>query len=106
MESNLDGDCVAMMEEIDLINNDFSCTYICRLSNSKLVVVDGSISSVYSPVTGNISIPESTGGDDTILCHVANSNVGGSVIPPYLGRFLIVSDIYLIIRLRMLLKFY
>ena len=106
MEFNLDGDYVELMEEIDLMNNDFSCTYICRLSNSKLVVVNGSISSVYSPVTGNSCILESTGGDDTILCHVANSNVGGSVIPPYLGRFLIVSDMYLIIRLRMLLKFY
>ena len=90
MEFNLDGDYVAMMEEIDLMNNDFSCTYICRLSNSKLVVVDVSISSIYSPVTDNISIHESTGGDDTILCHVASSNVGGSVIPPYLRRFLIV----------------
>ena len=46
MGSNLDSDCVVSMEEIDLIDNDISCTDICRLSDSKLVGVDCSISSV------------------------------------------------------------
>ena len=56
----------------------FSCTDSYGLSNSKLVRVDGSISSVYCPVTNNISIPINTGGSDTRLCHVANSDVGDS----------------------------
>ena len=35
--SNLDGDCGASMDEVELINNDTSSTYICWLSDSPLV---------------------------------------------------------------------
>lgn len=66
------------MEEIVLIINDISCTDICRLSTSKVVGVDSSISYMYCPVTENISIPENTVGDNTRLCHVANSDGGCS----------------------------
>ena len=78
MESNLDSDCVVSMEEIDLVDNNISCTYICRLSDSKLVGVDCSISSVCPLVTYNMSIPENTGGDGTRVYHVAEASVGCS----------------------------
>ena len=78
MESNLDDDYVITMEEINLMNNEITCIDICRLSNSKLVDVDDSISSMYCLVTDNISIPENTSGNDTRFCHVADYNVGCS----------------------------
>lgn len=54
MGFNLDGDCVATMEEIDRINNDTSCIDIFIVSKSKLVGVDCSISSVYFPIIDDI----------------------------------------------------
>ena len=78
MGFNLDGDCVATMEEIDRINNDISCIDIFIVSKSKLVGVDCSISSVCPLVTYNMSIPENTGGDGTRVYHVAEASVGCS----------------------------
>lgn len=63
-ESNLDGDCIATMEEINLINDRLSCTDICGQSHSKLVNVDGSVSLVHSPVTDNVYIPQKSDGDN------------------------------------------
>ena len=44
--SNLDGDCAATIDEVELINNNFFPTDICRLPDSQLFDVDGSISFV------------------------------------------------------------
>ena len=77
---NLDGDSGTMMEEIDLINKRFSCIDMCEWLNSKLVGVDGSVSSVYYPVTDNIYVPQHSGGNHTGLCHVANFGLGGNEV--------------------------
>ena len=78
--SNLHGDCVATMDEIQLINNDISSTYICRLSDSQLVGMDGSFSTVYRSVAGDIFGLACVGGDYTSFCRVADSSVGCSDI--------------------------
>ena len=78
MGSNLDGDCVGEVEEVELINNDISCTYICRLSDSKLASMDGPILSVHCSVAGNIFIPWGIAGDDDRFYHVAKNGVGCS----------------------------
>ena len=44
--SNLDGGCAATIDEVELISNDIFSTDICRLPDSQLFDVDGSISSV------------------------------------------------------------
>ena len=56
MDSNLDGDLVAVVEEIDLINNEFPRVDTHELSNLKMVDVDGSHSSICCPVTDYILI--------------------------------------------------
>ena len=76
MGSNLDGDCLAMMEEVELINNDISCSDMCRLSDSKLVNMGSLISSMYRSVADNISIPQNIGGNYTRFCHVGDSGIG------------------------------
>ena len=76
--SNLHGDCVATMDEIQLINNDIFSTDICRLSDSQLVGVDCSISTMYRSVADNMSVLEGTGGNDTSFCLVTDANIGCS----------------------------
>ena len=78
MESNLDGDSVATMEEIDLINKGCSSTDIYGLSNSKLIGVDGSVSLVIFLVTDINYYLQNSRGDDTGLCHVVNYGIGGN----------------------------
>ena len=88
-EFNLDGQRVVVTEEIDLINNVFYSTDICGLSNSKLVDVSGSGSLVCSPIIDNNYFVQNCVGDDTVLCHGDNnitSIVGSS------NSFRIVSD--------------
>ena len=57
-----------------LVNNKLSCTYVCGLSNSELVEVD----CLCRPVTDNDYLLQNGDGDDTELCPVLNSDVGGS----------------------------
>ena len=74
---------------IDLINNGFSSTEICGMPNSKLVDVDGSGSSVCSPIIDNNYMVQNCVGDDTVLCYGDNdvfSIVGSS------DSFKVVSD--------------
>ena len=85
MESNLDGDRVAAMEGVDSINNGFSCSEICRLSNSGLVGVDSSVSSVCCPVTDNNYMDQNSGDDDTVLCYVANPGIDGNNASLFMG---------------------
>ena len=85
MESNLDGDCVAAMEEIDSINNRFSCSNICGLSNCEVVGVDSPVSSVCCPVTDNNYMAQNSGDDDTVLRHDANPGIGGNNASLFVG---------------------
>ena len=83
------------MEKIDSINKGIYYTAICGLSNSKLVGEDCSVSLVRSPVTDNIYIPQNSGGDNSGLCHVANSGLGGnddSLFVCIADRFRLVSS--------------
>ena len=78
--SKIDGDCAASMDEVELINNDIASTDMCRLSDSQLVGMDGSFSTVYRSVAGDIFGLACVGGDYTSFCRVADSSVGCSDI--------------------------
>ena len=76
--SKIDGDCAASMDEVELINNDVSSTDMCRLSDSQLVGMDGSFSTVYRSVADDIFGLACVGGDYTSFSRVADSSVGCS----------------------------
>ena len=61
-------------DSVHLVNNEISCTDVCGLSNSELVEVD----CLCRLVTDNNYLLQNGDGDDTELCPVANSDVGGS----------------------------
>ena len=106
MENNLDGDFGVTMKEIDLISKAFSCKNNCGLLNSKLVGADGSVSSVYCPVTDNIHIPQNSGDGDTGFYFLLLIMVFVITMHVCLWVFLIVSYMYLIIRWKWLLREY
>ena len=70
VDFNYNGDHAAVIGEIDVINNGFSRTDVCELSNSKMVDLDGSNPSTHSRVTDGINILPKPVDNNGGLCSV------------------------------------